>query len=129
MPMRFGMLVIPILVSSLAACDVEGGSDVANIRFDGARYQGGSTIGYRIEGNDLASAGRATDVRARVDGDAVFSLNGVDPEDAVVMNSATSESEYLIFFRQGVVAAEVPFSEGIPGLCSYLEDAPPGGCP
>ncbi len=127
--MRLGMSVIAVFTSILAACDVEGGSDVANITFDGTRYQGGSAIGYRIEGSDLASAGRATDVRAQVDGDAVFSLNGVDPEDAVVMNSATSESEYLLFFREGVEAAEVPFSEGIPGLCSYLEDAPPGGCP
>lgn len=115
--MRLGMSVIAVFTSILAACDVEGGSDVANITFDGTRYQGGSAIGYRIEGSDLASAGRATDVRAQVDGD------------AVVMNSATSESEYLLFFREGVVAAEVPFSEGIPGLCSYLEDAPPGGCP
>lgn len=129
MPTRFGMSIIAVLVSILAACDVGSGSDVANIRFDGARYQGGSTVGYRIDGSDLTSAGRATDVRAQVDGDAVFSLNGVDPKDAVVMNSATSESDYLIFFREGVVPADVPFSEGIPGLCSYLEDAPLGGCP
>lgn len=92
-----------IAAIAFAAVGCSGGeARVANVEFRGARYSGGTATGLDINAADVAAIGSATRIQAQVEGDTVFALSGVSPDEVIVMNSATPESAFSIFFRDGV---------------------------
>lgn len=111
-----------------AGCS-SGDVRVAYVEFRGARYSGGLAKEFDITVADLAAIGSATQVVAEVEGDTVFALSGVSPDEVIIMNSATPESAFSIFFRDGVGQRGVPMTQTVNGLCAYLDDPPSTGCP
>lgn len=109
----------------LTSCNFLPDSDVSHIYFDDARYRGGPSRGFDIAPADLTPVGQATRISADVEGETVHALRNVDPHFVVVMPSATQESPYWIFFRDGAVPNETSFAEAVPGLCAYLEETQP----
>ncbi|MEW6224565.1 MAG: hypothetical protein AB1627_08030 [Chloroflexota bacterium] len=128
------MLAITIATSGCLFPDRTYVDEVSWVSVDGNRYSGGPSTGYRIDSDDLIPFARATEIHAGAQGDEVFALRAVDPEQVVVMASTPEEEgPYWVFFRDGVLPELPPGATPnfrfptIPGLCGYLEE-PPADC-
>lgn len=125
----FAIAFVVVLALAVGACSATA-SLPYYVVFEGDTYYGGVASDMVISADDLTPVGEATEADENVRGDTVFALEGVSPNEAVVMenNLAGAEAPYWIFFRDGLGERGVPMWETIQGLCAYLGERPREGC-
>ena len=118
------VLLVAVAVAVVAGCTPS--ARVASVTYGGATYEGGVGGEFAIEPADLTAVGQATNIAIQSRGDTVYSLAGVDPGQAIVMDSADATGPYLILFRSGIGGGQgTPMTDVIPGLCQYLATPDP----
>jgi hypothetical protein len=96
------------------------GSCGSTIEFAGSRHTGMSAEDLEIEEADLDLIGTADSVTSAVGGPEVYALEGVSPDNLVVMRTPEGSDPAYIIYRPG----ELEYSAA---LCEYFRD-PPAEC-
>ena len=112
------------LFVALAACSVNsecglfGGSSGTSIDFEGARYGGMSAQDLSFDEDDLELMGTAEEMNLDVSSRDVYALDGVDPEEFVVMRTAEDHQEdFILYYREPLRYTA--------GFCQYFIEPPP----
>jgi hypothetical protein len=121
---RLGLALVVMLAAGSCAAD----QTPAQIRFEGMTYWELGTGGLTLTRSDLSRIGTASYVLSDVDGTDVYSIENVDPADAVAMWNRRDAKVHL--FASAEFAGPNPPHPiwELRGLCAYgVEDS--GYCP
>jgi hypothetical protein len=126
-------LLIAAAATVFAGCGHFFADQIPSITFRGARYFSHWTAGMRIAPDDLQIVGTADGVASGdVVGNTVVALQGVSPDDAVVMPTRPGTGvAYLLFVREDVLRGPdgnpLPMGSVI-GICRYFIRPAAEGC-